>query len=67
MANLARHLGVDPEVAVRRTNSKVERRFAAIEDRLAAFGKTPSDSDLAEMDALWNAVKADERADATKS
>ena len=67
MANLARHLGVDPEVAVRRTNSKVERRFAAIEDRLAALGKTPSDSDLAEMDALWNAVKADERADATKS
>jgi ATP diphosphatase len=67
MANLARHLRVDPEVAVRRTNSKVERRFAAIEDRLAALGKTPSDSDLAEMDTLWNAVKADERADATKS
>lgn len=62
MANLARHLGVDPEAAVRRTNNKVERRFAEIEKRLAAKGKTPTDSDLAEMDALWNAVKADERA-----
>ena len=61
MANLARHLGVDPENAVRRTNAKVERRFAAIEDRLAAIGKTPAESDLAEMDALWDAVKADEK------
>jgi ATP diphosphatase len=66
MANLARHLGVDPEAAVRRTNSKVERRFASIETRLAAGGKTPSDSNLAEMDALWDAAKVDERADATK-
>lgn len=66
MANLARHLGVDPEAAVRRTNSKVERRFASIETRLAARGKTPSDSNLAEMDALWDAAKVDERADATK-
>ncbi len=61
MANLARHLDVDPEAAVRRTNAKVERRFAEIEKRLAAKGKAPADSDLAEMDALWNAVKADER------
>jgi ATP diphosphatase len=66
MANLARHLGVDPEVAVRRTNNKVERRFAEIEKRLAAKGKTPTDSDLTEMDALWNAVKADERASSDK-
>lgn len=61
MANLARHLGVDPEAAVRRTNAKVERRFAAIEAALAARGKTPAQSDLAEMDALWNAVKAAEK------
>ncbi|PJI92044.1 ATP diphosphatase [Yoonia maricola] len=61
MANLARHLGVDPEAAVRRTNAKVERRFAAIEDRLAALGKTPNQSDLAEMDALWDQVKAAEK------
>ena len=62
MANLARHMGVDPEAAVRRTNAKVERRFAAIENRLAARGKTPADSDLAEMDALWNDIKAEEKA-----
>ncbi|MEL6682496.1 MAG: nucleoside triphosphate pyrophosphohydrolase [Pseudomonadota bacterium] len=61
MANLARHLGVDPEAAVRRTNAKVERRFALIEDRLAERGKTPADSDLAEMDALWNHIKLDEK------
>ena len=66
MANLARHLGVDPEAAVRRTNSKVERRFGEIEKRLAAIGKTPSQSSLQEMDTLWDAVKADERSDAAK-
>ena len=61
MATLARHLEVDPEVAVRRTNSKVESRFAEIEKRLTALGKTPAESTLEEMDALWNAGKADER------
>lgn len=66
MANLARHLDVDPEAAVRRTNAKVERRFANIEAQLAKMGKTPSDSTLAEMDAMWDAAKADERADAAK-
>ncbi len=60
MANLARHLDVDPEAAVRRTNAKVESRFAQIEDALAARGKTPDQSDLAEMDALWNAIKKKE-------
>ena len=62
LVNLARHWGIDPEAALRRTNAKVERRFAAIEDRLAALGKTPGTSTLDEMDALWNAVKADEKA-----
>ena len=66
MANLARHLGVDPEVAVRRTNAKVERRFGEIEARLAEMGKTPSESDLQEMDALWNTVKAQERSQPAK-
>ena len=65
MANLARHLGVDPETAVRRTNAKVERRFGQIEARLAAIGKTPKDSNLAEMDALWAAVKQAEKDTAT--
>lgn len=62
MANLGRHLGVDPEAALRRTNAKFTRRFEQVEDRLAAGGKTPSDSTLEEMDALWDAVKAEEHA-----
>jgi MazG family protein len=57
MANVARHLGVDPETAVRGTNAKFTRRFQGIEAALAKDGRTPADSDLAEMDALWNAVK----------
>lgn len=62
MANLGRHLGVDPEEALRATNAKFTRRFEGIEARLAAMGKTPADSDLEEMDALWDAVKAAEKA-----
>jgi ATP diphosphatase len=61
LANLARHLGFDPEGAVRRANAKFERRFAAIEAGLAERGKRPEDSDLAEMDGLWDAVKAAEK------
>jgi nucleoside triphosphate diphosphatase len=62
IANLARHLGVDPEAALRAANAKFTRRFRRIEDWLAATGRTPADSDLAEMDALWNRAKAGERA-----
>ncbi|WP_322888894.1 MULTISPECIES: nucleoside triphosphate pyrophosphohydrolase [unclassified Yoonia] len=61
LANLARHLGVDPEAALRGTNGKFTRRFKGIEATLAAQGKTPADSDLAEMDALWDAQKALEK------
>ena len=61
LVNLARHWNIDPEAALRRTNAKVERRFAAIEDRLAETGRSPSEASLAEMDALWDAVKADEK------
>ena len=62
MANLARHLKVDPEAALRAANAKFTRRFARIEDWLAEAGKAPADSDLAEMDALWNRAKAEEKA-----
>ncbi len=62
VANLARHLNIDPETALRATNAKFSRRFAAIEDALQAKGKTPGDSDLTEMDALWDVVKALEKA-----
>jgi len=57
VANLARHAGVDPEAAVRRSNSKFERRFRSIEQQLAEIGKTPAESDLDEMDSLWNRAK----------
>jgi nucleoside triphosphate diphosphatase len=62
MANLARHLKVDPEAALRAASQKFTRRFARIEDWLAETGKTPSDSDLEEMDILWNRAKAEEKA-----
>ena len=61
MANLGRHLGVEPEAALRRANAKFTRRFEGVETRLADKGKTPSDSNLDEMDALWDAVKEAER------
>ena len=61
MANLGRHLGVDPEEALRAANAKFTRRFEAIEDALAARGRTPAQSDLAEMDALWDAAKSREK------
>lgn len=60
MANLARHLEIDPEAALRAANAKFTRRFHAIEAALAADGRTPAQSDLAEMDALWDAAKARE-------
>ena len=62
VANVARHLGIDPEAALRRTNGKFERRFRRIEELLAAKGKTPAQSNLDEMDALWDQAKAEERA-----
>jgi ATP diphosphatase len=62
MANLARHLQIDPEAALRAANAKFTRRFERIEDLLGESGKTPAESDLAEMDALWNRAKAEEKA-----
>ena len=61
VANLARHLDADPEATLRATNRKFERRFASIESALAARGKTPAQSTLAEMDALWDEAKAAEK------
>jgi MazG family protein len=62
VANLARTLDVDPEDAVRYTNAKFVRRFRYIEAKLAERGKTPDQSNLAEMDGLWDEAKAVERA-----
>ncbi len=61
LVNLGRHLGIDPETALRGTNAKFTRRFNAVEDALTRRGKTPSQSDLEEMDDLWNRVKAAEK------
>ena len=60
LVNLARHVGADPEGALRATNAKFERRFAYIERALAALGRSPEQASLEEMDALWNAAKRQE-------
>jgi nucleoside triphosphate diphosphatase len=60
VVNLARHVGVDPEQALRGTNAKVERRFAAIEAALSETGRTPADASLEEMEALWQEAKGDD-------
>jgi ATP diphosphatase len=59
--NLARHLDIDPESALRGTIQKFERRFAAIERNLAEHGKSPRQATLAEMDGLWDEAKTAER------
>ena len=61
LVNLARHLALDPEAALRRCNAKFERRFRRIEARLAGAGKSPSEATLAEMEALWQQAKLEER------
>ncbi len=59
--NVARLLGVDPESALKGGNRKFRRRFRYVEDRLREQGRKPADSDLEEMDSLWNRAKAQER------
>lgn len=61
-ANLARHLKVDPEAALRTANDKFTRRFKIVEEKLHNQGKKPEDSDLSEMDALWDEAKEEEKA-----
>ena len=61
MVNLARHLGVDPESALRRANGKFERRFRAIETALKAEGRTTAEASLEEMEALWTLIKRAEK------
>ena len=60
LVNLARHLKVDPETALRQANSKFTRRFSLIENALAAEGRAPSQANLGEMDELWEAAKKEE-------
>jgi ATP diphosphatase len=60
LVNLARHVGADPEMALRGTNAKFERRFGYIERTLAAKGRSLVGASLAEMDALWDEAKGAE-------
>jgi nucleoside triphosphate diphosphatase len=57
VVNLARHLKVDPELALRRTNAKFRRRFAAMEQ---ASGRELSERNAAELEALWAQAKQQE-------
>jgi MazG family protein len=57
IVNIARFLKVDPEQALRRTNSKFRNRFAHVEDGLAAAGKTPDHATVDEMETLWQSAK----------
>jgi nucleoside triphosphate diphosphatase len=61
VVNVGRLAGVDAETALRNANAKFERRFRRIEALLAEQGKTPSQSNLAEMDALWDRAKREEK------
>ncbi|MGZ8400716.1 MAG: nucleoside triphosphate pyrophosphohydrolase [Methyloceanibacter sp.] len=61
MANIARHLGVDPEASLRDANAKFARRFRRIEEALAKDGRKPEESTLEEMDQLWDEAKAAEK------
>lgn len=61
IANLARHLNLDPEGAVRTANAKFRRRFRHIEDGIAGAGKKLGEASLDEMEALWSEAKALER------
>ena len=66
VANVARHLKLDPEAALRAANQKFIRRFRHIEERLSERGSSPAQSNLAEMDALWDQAKARERTEDEK-
>jgi len=57
VVNLARHLGVDPEEALRASNRKFSERFRIVEEALAAQGRTIPDASMDELDRLWRAAK----------
>ncbi|MBS1876756.1 MAG: nucleoside triphosphate pyrophosphohydrolase [Acidobacteria bacterium] len=57
MVNIARFLKVDPEQALRKTNAKFRRRFGFVEDRLRERGRSPRDSNIEEMEDLWQKAK----------
>ncbi len=60
-ANLARHVGADPETALRAANAKFEARFRSMETDLSASGRTPAQASASELEVLWEAAKRAER------
>ncbi|MEC9177681.1 MAG: nucleoside triphosphate pyrophosphohydrolase [Pseudomonadota bacterium] len=63
VVNLARHLEIDPEAALRAGNAKFERRFRAVEDGCREKGRQMAGASLEDMEILWNAAKASEKGD----
>ena len=63
VVNLARHLEIDPEAALRAGNAKFERRFRAVEDGFREKGRQMAAASLEDMEVLWNAAKASENGD----
>ena len=61
LANLARKLDLDPEACLAAANAKFERRFKAVEARLAARGESPAEAGLEAMEREWQTVKALEK------
>lgn len=62
LVNLARFVKVDPEQALRKTNAKFRRRFGFVERKLAERGVSPRDSNIDEMESLWQQAKSQESA-----
>lgn len=67
VVNVLRFYKIDPEMALREANKKFYRRFSAVEKAINDSGKEMSDCTLEEMDAVWNAVKAQEKTSESKS
>jgi len=61
LVNLARHLDIDPEEALRKTCDRFIERFSFIEKELEKQGKKPSQASLEEMDSLWEKAKENSR------
>jgi len=61
VTNLARHVAIDPEIALHQANNRFERRFRRIESYLSSQGRKPREATLEEMEALWQQVKLEEK------
>jgi nucleoside triphosphate diphosphatase len=60
LVNLARHLSVDPESALKKTNRKFRRRFHRMEHQLSLSGRSPKDAPMEELESLWQQAKEKE-------